>query len=252
MKSQLLSGKITVVVGGTSAIGMGIVRSLLEENATVIVPSNSADEIAVLKDYLSVLHTGKLVSILTDIFDYDKVTDIAEDVFEEFGRIDLVVTAFENNFCDLPLTEIEITDWQKILDEKITAHFVVGRVSLHLMKEQGGGVFVNVCDLDVTRFKPDSSLSKIAEEGQEKLSVIFSREVKPYNIRYYHLMVNNVATRKKSSVLLGKQGWISPEMIGNHIVKLYLKQVENPDDLFQQFLGRQLSSSEGQLLQQLL
>src|SRR6266567_757531 len=113
MNKKKLTGKITIVVGGASAIGMGIVRALLLENATVIVPSSNADEICRLKSNAADILTGGLITLPTDMADYSKATDIAGTIQQRFGKIDMVVTALNNGQSCTPLTEMEITDWQK-------------------------------------------------------------------------------------------------------------------------------------------
>ena len=227
MNKKKLTGKITIVVGGASAIGMGIVRTLLIENATVIVPSSNADDISRLKNYTADILTGGLITLPTDVADYDKATNIAGAIQQRFGKIDLVVTALNNGQSDTPLTEMEITDWQKMMDENISLYFMSGRISLHLMKEQDSGVFINVCDADLFLHRPNSPLARITTESQIKLSLIFSEEIAPFNISFYHLFVNSVDAS-------------APEMIGHHIVKLYLGKVEDPEKLFQHLLGSPL------------
>jgi hypothetical protein len=109
------------------------------------------------------------------------------------------------------------------------------------MKEQGAGTFINVCDADIALHKPYSPLARIAVESQVELSLIFSEETAPFNISYYHLFVNNVDIGPNPHGLHGRPGWITPEMIGDHIVKLYQGKVPCPGKLFQHFLGRPIA-----------
>jgi enoyl-[acyl-carrier-protein] reductase (NADH) len=231
MNKKKLTGKITAVVGGASTIGMGIVRALLTENATVIVPSSNAGEINRLNSHAADIPTGGLITLPTDVMDYDKASDIAGTIRQRFGKLDLVVTVLNNGQSDTSLTEMEITDWQKMMDENISLYFIAGRICLHLMKEQDSGVFINVCDADLFLHKPNSPLARIATESQVKLSLIFSEEIAPFNISFYHLFVNSVDAS-------------APEMVGHHIVKLYLGKVEDPEKLFQHFLGSPLPTKK--------
>src|SRR6478672_1954285 len=114
--NKLLTGKVALVPGGTGNTGVGIVRSLLQEDATVIVPAKSARGIASLKEYVAGTRPGRLVTLLADYPDYDKAFDVAENIVEEFGQIDLGVAALESPAASACLTELEITDWQKMAD----------------------------------------------------------------------------------------------------------------------------------------
>src|SRR5882762_1638995 len=165
MNKKKLTGKITIVIGGASAIGTGIVRALLRENATVIVASSDTGEISNLKSNTADIATGGLITLPTDVADYDKAFDIARAIQQRFGKIDLVVTAFDNSRCNVPLTEMEFTDWQKMMDGNISLYFMTGRISLHLMKEQDSGVFIHVCDADLITRKPYAPLTRMAIES---------------------------------------------------------------------------------------
>ena len=228
MNKKQLSGKITVVVGGGSAMGLGIVRTLLMENATVIVPSSNAHEIDRLIANTRDLASGGLITLPTDMIDYAKAADISENIRQRFRKIDMVVAVFDNDCSSVPLIETDIRDWQKIMDDCISAHFIAGRLALHLMKEQGSGTFITVCDADTILDRPNSPLARIATKSQVELSLIFSEEIADCNINYYHLTPG--------------PGLITPEMIGDHIIKLYQGKVPDPQKLFQHFLGRPLPS----------
>jgi NADP-dependent 3-hydroxy acid dehydrogenase YdfG len=230
--NKLLTGKVTLVAGGTGAIGEGIVRALLLEDATVIVPAKSARDIISLKEFVSDMTSGRLVTMLTDYPDYEKVYEIAEGIVDEFGQIDLVIARFDPPAPSPCLTELEIADWQKMTDENITACFVCGRVALHVMKACKQGMYISISDTGDFEKKSWSVLTNLAASLQVEMARVFAEEVKKYNIRYHHLLVNQVATRCRSR-FINKKGWITPEAVGNFIVQLYCGKAGDTNTLFQ-------------------
>jgi NAD(P)-dependent dehydrogenase (short-subunit alcohol dehydrogenase family) len=228
--SKQLSGKVTVVAGSDTSIGIGIVKSFLLHNAIVIAPLSQSEAIDELRRHLSGIPSGKLVTLLLDTIDYAKASDIAEYIKQAYGYIDLVVTAFNNNTCNRPLMETDICEWQKAIDENVTAHFITGRVALQLMKEQRDGMFVTICNAAILSGKSYASLNRIITENQTELSVLFAEEVKPYNIRYYQLFVRDMIAGPPAN-----EQNPTPEMTGEHIVKLYHRQVAHTGNVFQHF-----------------
>lgn len=236
--NKLLTGKVTFVADGTGAIGAGIVRALLQDDAVVIVPAKSAHKIIWLKEYVADIKTGKLATILTDYPDYDKAFDIAEHITGEFGEIDLAVSVFDTPPASPSLTELEISDWQKMTEENITSTFICARVFLSIMKEKKKGTYITISNADDLEKKPWLTLANIAATTQVEMSRIFFDEVKQFGVRYYHLFINNLATRYKKSNCLNKEGWINPEMVGRYIVQLCDSQSSNADNLFQWLSGK--------------
>lgn len=238
---KALTGKITVVAGGTGAVGVGIVRTFLEEGATVMVPAKSLHEIHWLKEYVADVATGRLLTLLTDQADYDKTIDNVEAIVQEYGPLDLAIAAFDCQWAGPSLTGVEFRDWQKVMDETVTAWFVAARVILYLMKEHAHGMYISIGDADVGEKKQYSSLLTVAAAVQLEMARQFAEDVKGNNVLYYHLLVNNVATREKSPSLIGKPGWITPEMVGRHIIRLYRGETACPENVFQTFLGKPVS-----------
>ena len=233
-----LSGKITLVTDGTGCVGAGIVRSLLHENATVIVPAKSAHGIRQLKEYVADVAKGKLITLLTDYPDYDKAFDIAENVIEEYGQIDLAVAAFDAPAASPCITELAITDWQKMTDENITACFVSARIVLSFMKEFKHGMYISISNTDDFENKSSLALANISALIQTEMAKLFFEEVKKHGLKYHHLFINNAVTRDKHTRLVHKDGWITPEAVGNYIVQLYLGETGTAENLFQWLLGK--------------
>ena len=240
-----LTGKIIIVADGTGAIGVGIVKALLEQGATVIVPAKRLHELNWLKDYVANLTTGKLITLLSDMPDFDKAVDVVEGIMEEFGRIDLVVSVFDCRWSGPSLIDVEIGDWQRVMDQYVTAYFVAGRVVLNAMKEHDHGMFISIADTERMQQKPHSSLAGIATAMQVELTKLFAENLKGSHVKLHHLFINNVVTRDKSASLIGKRGWITPEMVGEHVIRLYRGEVEEPGEMFQHFLGKAVDANKG-------
>lgn len=118
---EKLYHKNTFVIDGTSQLGKEIVRSFLQEGATVIVPSDSVGKLDSLKKYVENIKSGHLITFLTDLKNYNKAADIADIIRKIYGQIDLTVAIMENEDEIVPLAnETKISEIQKAVQDTIT------------------------------------------------------------------------------------------------------------------------------------
>jgi NADP-dependent 3-hydroxy acid dehydrogenase YdfG len=213
-------GKIALVAGYAGSPCVGIIKSFLEEGSTVILPAKSADEVAYIKNHLIEVSTGNLITLLTDLPDFDKAFDTAENIIQEFGRIDIAVIIFENNWFGPLLSEIDINEWQKVADKYITSYFVIGRVLLQLMKQQPYGMYVAVSDMESLMKDPHHSLANFAANAQIEIAKIFAEEMAATGVRYYHLFTHKSGLPEKTDPTENAPG-LSPEILGQYIIQLY-------------------------------
>jgi NAD(P)-dependent dehydrogenase (short-subunit alcohol dehydrogenase family) len=217
--THFLTGKVALIAGGAGHTGIGIVRALLQEDATAIVPARSARDIGRLKEHVSGIKQGRLVTLLADYPDYDKAFDMAEDIVSAFGQIDIAVTALDSPAASACLTELAITDWQKMADENITAGFVVGRVVLEMMKKNGYGMYISMSHTEDFEKKSSLALANIAATLQVEMARIFAEGIKGSGIRYHHLFVRRQAADERQ--------------VGDFIVQLYGGRTGDATHLFQ-------------------
>ena len=85
-----VAGSIAVVTGGANGIGRGIVRALLEADATVVVADVEQDVMDATVAALSESHPGRVAGIRTDVSDDSSVEALADQVFAVHGRCNLL------------------------------------------------------------------------------------------------------------------------------------------------------------------
>ncbi len=133
-----LNGKIAVVTGGGSGIGLATVKVLAQQGATVhlldLQPSNQLE--ALQNNGLSITtHT-------CDVSDQQQVID----VFSSIGTIDVLV----NNAGVAHVGNVENTtpaDFDRIVSVNIKGVYYCLQAVVPIMKKNGGGSIVNVCSV---------------------------------------------------------------------------------------------------------
>lgn len=217
--NNVLEGKVAMVFGAVNDTTSGIVSVLLQHGTLVMAPVKSLQQSNWLKEITSHISTGRLMTHITDMPDFEKANDIAESIVEKFGRIDIAVNVMVANKKDTGLSETDMCDWENMLDENITPCFVMNRIIISIMKQEHQGVYISITEKPVTT-KTCSSLSKMANTVQMQLLKQFAEEAENNGIRYYHLFVSD---RSDSNVIPTAENppVVNSENMGAEILRLY-------------------------------
>jgi NAD(P)-dependent dehydrogenase (short-subunit alcohol dehydrogenase family) len=89
-----LTGKVAVVTGGNSGIGLGFARGIAKQGGSVVIWGRSAEKNAAAKRELESLRpspSAKIVTAQVDVASEQQIISGYEAVIKELGRVDCVV-----------------------------------------------------------------------------------------------------------------------------------------------------------------
>jgi 2-deoxy-D-gluconate 3-dehydrogenase len=136
-----LSGRVAIVTGGNSGIGLGIARGLTEAGATVAVAarneSKSSDAVKELERA-----GGSAFAVRCDVTDGDEIQRAVETVLERTGRIDILVNNAGMNIRKRPEL-LAFEEWRTVLDTNLDSAFRFSTACYPAMKRGGGGKILN-------------------------------------------------------------------------------------------------------------
>jgi gluconate 5-dehydrogenase len=139
-----LSGRTALVTGSSRGIGRAIAEGLARAGARVVL--NGRDDIAVEATRLDLAeHFGsdRIYGCAFDVTDSAAVDAAIPDIESQFGPIDILV----NNAGiqhRVPLLDLAVDDWSRVLATNTTAVFLVGRAVARGMTARGAGRIVNI------------------------------------------------------------------------------------------------------------
>jgi NAD(P)-dependent dehydrogenase (short-subunit alcohol dehydrogenase family) len=140
-----LTGKVAVVVGGTSGIGRAITHGLAEAGADIVATSRRREE--VLATAVDVESRGrKAVRVTSDVTDLASLEAALAAALKELGRVDILVNCAGRTKRQ-PTLEVSEEDWNAILDTNLTGTLRACRVFGRHMLERGSGRIVNIASL---------------------------------------------------------------------------------------------------------
>lgn len=187
-----LGGRVAVVTGGASGIGLAICTTLLEEGAFVAMLDRDAD---LIEEARQALGAGDRVSgHKIDVADGPAFTACLDGIMARHGRIDILVNnAGIANFSGLG----DMTDeaWQAVFDTNLGAVRTSTRFVLPVMRKQGGGAIINVSSIVAERAQAGSSAYAASKAAIRQFTAVTAVECGPDKIRANAVQLGPILTR---------------------------------------------------------
>jgi NAD(P)-dependent dehydrogenase (short-subunit alcohol dehydrogenase family) len=140
-----LSGRVAVVVGGTSGIGQTIGRGLAEAGADVIPTGRRAEMVDAAAKEVEALGQ-KSLRVCSDVHDRDSLQKFLDAVVEKFGKVDILVNA-AGITKRTPFLKVDEKEWNSILDTNLNGAYRVSQIVGKHMVERKYGRIVNIASL---------------------------------------------------------------------------------------------------------
>lgn len=136
------SGKIALITGGGSGIGRASSEAFGRAGATVVVAdiseSNGLETVESIRN-----EGGTAEFIQVNVSEVEQVDSLIHEVVTRFGRIDFAHNNAGIEGMHVPLAEIPVEDWRRVIDIDLTAVFYCMRAEIPVMQKQGSGAIVN-------------------------------------------------------------------------------------------------------------
>lgn len=138
------SGKVVLVTGAASGIGLAAATAFAQRGAHAVLTDRDAAAAGAAAEALR-QDGGKASGLALDVTDEAAVAGAFDAVRVEFGRLDVLV-----NNAGLSIrkgiTELELSDWEKVFAVNVTGAFLCARAAVPLLRAQGGAM-VNVASI---------------------------------------------------------------------------------------------------------
>ena len=140
-----LQGKVAIVTGSTSGIGIGIAKLYAAEGAKVVICGRRAEKGQAVVDEI-VKAGGEASYHYMDITDTASIESLMKDTVEKYGKLDILV----NNAATVALTdgrvdELTVEMWDAIFQSDMRGTFYTTKCALpYMQKNENGGSIVNI------------------------------------------------------------------------------------------------------------
>ncbi|GAA4163632.1 3-oxoacyl-ACP reductase [Gryllotalpicola daejeonensis] len=220
--TQRLAGKVAVITGGGSGIGLATAKRFAAEGAKVVI--GDVDQTA--GEAAAELIDGLFVK--TDVTDQTQVDALFDTAASTYGSLDI---AFNNAGISPPdddsIETTELPAWQKVQDVNLTSVYLCSRAALRHMTAQGSGSIINTASFVAVLGSATSQISYTASKGgvlamTRELGVQFARQ---------GIRVNALCPGPVNTPLLKELFAKDPERAQRRLVHVPVGRFAEPEEL---------------------
>ena len=221
-KCYRLEGRVAVVTGGASGIGLASVRRLADEGARIVIgdldPASGEAAAAEVDG----------IFVKTDVTNADDVAAMFRTAKDAYGSIDI---AFNNAGISPPdddsILETGIDAWRRVQEVNLTSVYLCCKEVIPYMLEQGKGSIINTASFVATMAAATSQISYTASKGgvlamSRELGVQFARS---------GVRVNALSPGPVSTPLLIELFAKDPERAARRLVHIPMGRFGEPSEL---------------------
>ncbi|MBA3941512.1 MAG: 3-hydroxybutyrate dehydrogenase [Sphingopyxis sp.] len=160
-----LAGRVAIVTGSTSGIGLGIARALADAGADIVLNGlGDANMIDTVRGQLADTHSVRVDYNGADLMQADGAVRLVDDTLSRFGCADILVNNAGIQHVS-PIEDFPAAKWDAILALNLSAAFHSIRTAFGPMKEAGWGRIVNVASAHGLVASPYKSAYIAAKHG---------------------------------------------------------------------------------------
>jgi len=149
--SRSIEGKVAIVTGAASGMGLATARLFADEGARVVVADLVPERVAAVVDEIRSAHgETSALAVPCDVGDLAGLRSLVDDTIAWAGRLDIVVnnagvSLVNSAFQD----EAEFEDnWSRTLDVNLTSHARLVRLAIAHLIDSGAGRVVNIASTE--------------------------------------------------------------------------------------------------------
>jgi len=184
--------QIAVVTGAGRGVGRITAITLAKQGWVVVVAGR--DKVAL--DAVAKEAGGESVGIVCDVSDPESVKSLFAQVKSSFGRVDLLYNNAGVVIPGVPLEDVKVEDWQKVVDVNISGVFYCTQQAFALMKTQSpmGGRIINNGSISAQIPRPNSSAYTASKHAVTGLTKTASLDGRAFDIAVGQIDIGNANT----------------------------------------------------------
>ncbi|WP_174523685.1 3-oxoacyl-ACP reductase [Mycolicibacterium novocastrense] len=220
--TQRLAGKVAVITGGASGIGLASAKRMTAEGATVVIGDIDPAAGKTVADDLN----GTFVQV--DVSDPVAVDELFDTAAEMHGSVDI---AFNNAGISPPEDELientGIDAWQRVQDVNLKSVFLCCKAALRHMVPQQKGSIINTASFVAVVGSATSQISYTASKGGV---LTMSREL---GVQYARqgIRVNALCPGPVNTPLLRELFAKDPERAARRLVHVPVGRFAEPEEI---------------------
>lgn len=167
-------GKVAIVTGATSGIGMATARRFAEQGGRVAAAGRK-------KDVLAKIETAKIKTYAVDLLNEQETADFVRSVMNDFGGVDVLVNA-AGIIASGTIENTTLADYDLMMNINVRSIFQLTQLALPSIIERKGNV-VNVSSVTGLRSFPGVLAYCVSKAAVDQLTRCAALELAPKGVR---------------------------------------------------------------------
>jgi NAD(P)-dependent dehydrogenase (short-subunit alcohol dehydrogenase family) len=214
---QSATAKVAIVTGAGSGIGRAVSLALLGAGWSVALAGRRLEW---LEETASLAGdaASRALAHATNVADPASVTALFDAAKHRFGRLDLVFNNAGTGAPPVPLEELSLEHWKRVVDINLTGAFLCTQAAFRLMKDQHprGGRIINNGSISAHVPRPRSIAYTATKHAITGLTRSASLDGRAYDIACGQIDIGNAGTemtRAMSQGVMQADGSIAAEAV---------------------------------------
>ena len=141
-----LKNKVCIITGGGSGIGRSAALMMADAGAKVALVGRTASKVEGVRDEIEAAG-GTAMALGLDVGDHDGVMQMAKDVLDAYGQIDVLVNNAGHSSHHRRLMTTTPEELQAVLESNVSGSVYCSQAVVPHMKERGEGTIINVSSM---------------------------------------------------------------------------------------------------------
>ena len=218
-----IKDKVALITGASRGIGEAIAIGLALAGADVAIVSRKLPDLERVAEEIK--KSGrKCLPVQTHLGKMEEINPLVKRVFEEFGKIDILVNNAATNPTMAQAIDVDERAWDSILNLNLKGLFFLSQAVARVMREKGGGKIINVSSAAGTT--PDIlPLYSISKAGVNMATKVMAQQWAQYNIRVNAIAPGLTKTRFSEAL------WKNPDILKMAMFKTPLRRPADPEEM---------------------
>jgi NAD(P)-dependent dehydrogenase (short-subunit alcohol dehydrogenase family) len=219
----LLNGKVAFITGASRGIGRAVALRYAQEGAHVILLARSVAGLEAVDDEIKAMG-GTATLVPQDLAKHDNLPAIAPLIASRFGKLDIAVLNAALLGGLMPLHDMEIATWKKVMDVNVTANFILLKALHPLLKQSDAGRLIAVTSGITSTNRAYWGAYNCSKTALEKIILTYAEETCMTPIRAHLLNPGALRTDMRAEAMPGEDPTTLPlpESIAERFVELCL------------------------------
>jgi 3-oxoacyl-[acyl-carrier protein] reductase len=173
--------KVAIITGASAGLGKGIAAVFAQEGWNVVIAARTKETLEETANELEGLQ-GEVLPIQADVSDYEQVQNLVKNTVENFGRVDVLINSAGIDYPN-SIEELEVEQWNKVIDVNLNGVFYTSKAVFSHMKEQHSGYIINISSVAGKKGWPNATAYCASKFALTGFTQALNGEGKAHNIR---------------------------------------------------------------------